>query len=165
MVFVAAEARRWCPARPDFSETHLGDYIIRSQTSRQQLEFGAEARYFRILVLTRISDHDHDTAFLAGSTLAELEERTKAVEPDPSRCERMAGCVAIDTQVVLLTLVTVQPNGKENLAQPGSTVGQALREPGETDLETITATLWLERDSGLHSRPKWGTAGSWNSIC
>lgn len=134
--------------RLDFesSETHIGGETTRTQTSRQQLEFGSEARYFRILVLTRISDRDHDTAFLAGSNLAELEERTKAVEADPARCERMAGCVAIDTQVALLPFVTVQANGKEVLAQPGSTVGQALREAGEADLEAITATLRVERD-------------------
>jgi len=130
------------------SEIHIGDQTTRSQTSRQQLEFGLEARYFRILVLTRISDRDHDTAFLAGSTLAELEERTKAVETDPTSCEQMAGCVAIDTRVALLPFVTVRANGKEILAQPGSTVGQALREAGKTDLEAITATLGVERDYG-----------------
>jgi hypothetical protein len=130
----------------EFSETHIGDETTRTQTSRRQLEFGADARYFRMLVLTRVSDRDHDTAFLAGSTLAELEERTKAVEADPGRCGGMAGCVAIDTQVALLPFVTVQANGKEVLAQPGSTVGQALREAGETDLETIAATLTVARE-------------------
>ncbi len=130
----------------EFSETHIGEETTRTQTSRQHLEFGGDARYFRILVLTRISDSDHDTALLAGSTLAELEERTKAVEGDPARCERMAGCVSIDTRVALLPFVSVQANGKEVLAQPGATVGDALREAGETDLDAITASLRVSRD-------------------
>jgi hypothetical protein len=48
--------------------------------------------------------------------------------------------------VALLPFVTVQANGKEILAQPGSTLGQALREAGEADLEVIVATLRVERD-------------------
>jgi hypothetical protein len=130
----------------EFSETHIGDETTRAQTSREPLEFGADARYFRILVLTRVSDRDHDTAFLAASTLAEMEEHTAIVEADPSRCEGMRWCAAIDTRVALLPFVTVQANGKEVLSQPGSTVGQALREAGETDLETIAATLTVARE-------------------
>ncbi|MDA0205830.1 MAG: hypothetical protein O3A53_08490 [Acidobacteria bacterium] len=148
-------------ARLDFdsSETHIGDQTTRLETSRQQLEFGPEPRYFRMLVLTRVSASDHDTAFLAGSTLAELEERTQAVEADPARCEGMVGCVAIDTRVALLPFVTIQANGEEILAPPGSTVGQALREAGETDLETITATLRVERDYAGQLTPVAAEAG------
>lgn len=54
----------------EFSETHIGDETTRQEASRQRLDFGADSRYFRMLVLTRISDKDHNTAFLAGSTLA-----------------------------------------------------------------------------------------------
>lgn len=143
----------------EFSETHIGDEMTRAETSRQQMEFAHDARYFRILVLTRISDSDHDTAFLAGATLAELEERTLAVEADPSRCGRMAECVEIDTRVALLPFVAVQANGKEILAQPGSTVGQALREAGETDLEAITASLRVSRDYAGRSTPVESEAG------
>lgn len=143
----------------EFSETHMGDETTRAETSRQQLELSADARYFRILVLTRISDSDHDTAFLAGATLAELEERTEAVEFDPSRCERMAGCVEMDTRVALLPFVVVQVNGKEVLAQPGSTVGQALREAGESDLEGITASLRVSRDYAGRLTPVEAAAG------
>jgi len=111
------------------------------------------------LVLTRISDSDHDTALLVGATLAELEERTKAVEADPSRCDRMAGCAEIDTRVALLPFVAVRANGKEILAQPGSTVGQALREAGESDLEAITDSLMVSRTMPVGLAPVEAAAG------
>lgn len=143
----------------EFSETHIGDETTRAQTSRQPLKFGADARYFRMLVLTRISDRDHDTAFLAGATLAELEVRTKAVEADPASCGRIAGCVAIDTRVALLPFVMLQANGREILAQPGSTVRQALREDGLTDLAAITGALRVERDYAGSLTPVEAEAG------
>lgn len=143
----------------EFSETHIGDETTRQDTSRQRLEFGADARYFRMLVLTRISDKDHNTAFLAGSTLAELEERTRAVEEDPVICERLAGCVAIDTRVALLPFAMVQANGTEVLVQPGSTVRQVLREAGESDPEALTASLAIERDYAGRLTPVEADAG------
>ena len=130
----------------EFSETHVGEDTTRSETSRTPLQFGEDSRYFRILVLTRVSDSDHNAALVFGSTLGELAARTRAVEADPSSCERMAGCVAIDTQVALLPFVSVQANGKEILVPPGSNVRQALREAGETDLEAVAETLRIERD-------------------
>lgn len=130
----------------EYSETHIGNLTTRQEASLRPIEFGAGARYFRILVLTRISDHDHDTAFLSGRTLAELETRTKIVEADPASCQRTVGCVGIDTRVALLPFVMVQANGREVLVQPGSTVREAVLETGVSDPDGIAASLTVERE-------------------
>jgi hypothetical protein len=143
----------------EFSETHVGDETARQQTTRQPLDSDSDARYFRILVLTRISDSDHNTAFLSARTLAELEDRTEVIELDPANCLAMLGCREIDTRVALLSFVAVWTNGEEVLTQLGSTVRQVLQEAGHADAEAVAETLTVERDYGGRLTPVEAQAG------
>lgn len=133
----------------EFAETRIGEETTRSETaSRYPLVFDEEARYFRMLVLTRVSDKDHDTALLAAATLAELEERTREVEAEAAYCQQLGaagGCLAVDFQVALLPFVTVRLNDREIAVPPGSTVRRAIGEVG-VSVETTLPSLTVERD-------------------
>jgi hypothetical protein len=90
-----------------------------------------------MLLPRRVVSVSHNTAFLCARTLAELEDRTRAVEGDPAACGSLSGCVEIDTGVALLPFVTVLLNGEEVLVQPGSTVGRCCRKTGIPTLRRL----------------------------
>lgn len=109
-------------------------------------QFPADAAFYRLFYLTRISKADHDIAVLAAPTQAELEELTQRFAADPEICGMIAGrCILIPRESAVVPHIVVTAAGSEIPVVTGGTVRDALKAAGVTTPVSILPTLGVQR--------------------
>ena len=74
-----------------------------------------DARFLRIVFLTRVSNADHDMAVLATKTQSELDEWTPKLQADPEgSCRTLRGCSWVPGGIA----VTAEKRTAENKWKP-----------------------------------------------
>ena len=129
-------------------EDHIDGNTSRADKPRfNYFQFAADAAYYRMFYLTRLSQADHDIDVLAASTRAGLEEQTKRLEADPGLCARNVSrtCAAVPREIAVTPYVLVTVNGLERTIPIGGTVRAALKAAGVSRAEGVLPTLQVER--------------------
>ncbi len=117
-----------------------------SKPQLDYFQFPADAAFYRLFYLTRISRADHDIAVLAAPTQAELEELTQRFAADPEICATIAGrCILIPRESAVVPHIVVTAAGSEIPVVTGGTVRDALKAAGVTTPSTVLQTLQIQR--------------------
>ena len=129
-------------------EDHIDGNTSRPDKPRfNYFQFGADAAYYRLFYLTRLSQADHDIDLLAAPTRAGLEEQTKRLETDPGVCAQNVSrtCAAVPREIAVTPYVLVTVNGLERTIPIGGTVRAALKAAGVSRAEGVLPTLQVQR--------------------
>ncbi|HYL77860.1 MAG TPA: hypothetical protein VEU96_26850 [Bryobacteraceae bacterium] len=129
------------------TEDNLGGKLTHpSKPQLDYFQFPADAAFYRLFYLTRISRADHDIAVLAAPTQAELEELTQRFAADPEICASIAGrCILIPRESAVVPHIVVTAAGSEIPVVTGGTVRDALKAAGVPKPEAVLPTLAVQR--------------------
>jgi len=129
------------------TEDNMGGKLTHPAKPRlDYFQFPADAAFYRLFYLTRISKADHDIAVLAAPTQAELEELTQRFAADPEICATVAGrCILIPRESAVVPHIVVTAAGSEIPVVTGGTVRDALKAAGVPKPEAVLPTLEVQR--------------------
>ncbi|HXI43932.1 MAG TPA: hypothetical protein VNH83_28375, partial [Bryobacteraceae bacterium] len=139
---------------PLYAERHVaGEIEHRPQPATNYFGFPAAAAFYRLFYK---ADRTEFTALLvAACTQAELEQSTRVLNEGAAACEKLNRelCIAIPKGVGINPLVEVTLNGKVVAVPWRATVGEAIREGGETDPGAMLPRLAVYKPFGSRTAP------------
>jgi hypothetical protein len=127
---------------PLYAERHTDrERERRPRPSVDYLQFPPEASFYRLY--HKAGETKFSQLILAARTPAELEQRVTAFETSTVSCENLNGglCVAIPKAVAVNLFLPVTVNGAEIVVRWGATVGEAIRESGERQPNSVRPQL------------------------
>jgi hypothetical protein len=143
----------WYSARPKFggigftitplyAERHTGrETERRPGPSINYLRFSPDAAFYRLY--HKAGETEFTQLVLGARTLAELKDRASAFDAGTVSCEKLHGelCISIPKTVAVNICLPVTVNRAEIVVRWGSTVGEAIREGGERQPNSILSKL------------------------
>ncbi len=137
---------------PLFAERHIqGETERRPQPATNYLQFPEDGAFYRLIYKAQQTEY---TALVVGArTRAELEHRAEKLRTGAGSCEKLEGelCVAIPRIAGINLLLPVTVNGREIMVRWGATVGEAIRESGERQAQSLLPRLAVHKP--YHGRP------------
>jgi hypothetical protein len=127
---------------PLYAERHIDREIERRpQPSINYLRFLPEAAFYRLY--HKAGETEFTQLILAARTRAELEQRVTAFETGSASCEKLNRelCIAIPKAVAINLCLPVTVNGAEIMVRWGANVGEAIRESGERQPNSVLPQL------------------------
>ncbi len=127
---------------PLYAERHIDrERERRLRPSVNYLQFLPEAAFYRLY--HKAGETEFTQLILAARTPAELEQRVTAFDTGTISCEKLNAelCIAIPKAVAVNLFLPVTVNGAELMVRWGATVGEAIRESGERQPNSILPRL------------------------
>jgi hypothetical protein len=109
------------------------------------LHFSPQSNFYRLFLKADNGGRAVTQMIITAQTRAELEDRTKAIDANPSLCSGRDGlCVPIPRRAAVNVWIAVSVNGTEVRVR-GGTVRTALEAAGEKDSKRLVPRLRIQR--------------------
>lgn len=107
------------------------------------LAFDDDARYFRLLFLSRLTETAENDILLVGApTPVAVEDHTEALRQDPERCADLFGCKRAPVETAVLPFITVDVDGDPVPLAPGARIRSALATESKPSDELDGLAVW-----------------------
>jgi hypothetical protein len=124
-----------------------------SKPRESAFEPPGHAAFFRLFLMTRLSDSNHDIALLATETADRMERLTPELIDQPERClsgdfSEPAWCFASPRSLAINAEIPVRLNKSRTSVPLNSSIRHALRQAGVNNPSAVLETLKVRRRFG-----------------
>ena len=137
---------------PLYAEPHvLGERERRPRPATDHLQFPPEAAFYRLF--QKAEGTEFTQLVIGARTPAELEQRAKTLARGTASCARLNGemCITIPRAVAVNLFLPTTVNGTEVMVRWGANVGEAIREAGIRQPDSVLPKLAVHKP--YHGRP------------
>jgi len=120
-----------------------GEETDRPSPLDEWLRFGDDARYFRLLFLSRLTETaENDILLVGAATPVILEDQTEALRENPARCAALSHCRKAPVETAVLPFITVDVDDATVPLAPGARVRGALATQSKPNESVDGLRVW-----------------------